>query len=269
MSEDRAVVVVGLEATGLVVASCLAGPQRPVVAVEWDPSRRAALRQGRLPFFEPGLEALFREALGCGWLQLVDEPPTAEPALFCVACDPSHAPPLSALLARARAGSALVLQSPGPPGTAEWLRGKIRSLRGAGFPFGVVTNPLLLPRGQAVRDFLRPRWVLLGGDEPWALEAVANLYRGRGALLVRTDHRTAEAAGAVAESLPAALRSLLETVRTVSESWGADFEVVRRLVLPAVVEASGCRYVHTLFRRREGPQEEQPVLTAMPGPRAS
>jgi UDPglucose 6-dehydrogenase len=267
VSEDRAVVVVGLQATGLVVASCLADPLRPVVAVEWDPSRRAALRQGRLPFFEPGLEPLFREALGCGWLQVADDAPTTEPALFCVACD-LQAPPLSALLARARAGSVLVLQSPGPPGTADSLRGRIRNLRGASFPFGVVTNPLLLRRGQAVRDFLRPRWVLLGGDEPWALEAVASLYRGRGAPLVRTDHRTAEAAGAVAESLPAALRSLLETVRTVSESWGADFEVVRRLVLPALVEASGSRYVHSLLRRPDRLQEE-PLPTACLAPQVS
>ncbi len=239
----RAVAVVGTGGAGLVVASCLAGPERPVVAVEPDRARRAALRQGRLPFFEPGLEALFREALGCGWLELVDEPPTQQPTVYCLPEGLGGPGGLDHLVGRAREGSVLVLQAPGPVGTARWLQDRVRERRGHP-AVAVVSNPLLLRRGQAVRDFLRPAWVLLGGEEAWAVEAVASLYRGRGALVVRTDCRTAEAAGAVASALPGAFAFLLEEVRRLTESWGADFEVICRLVLPALVEGSRRRYVH-------------------------
>ena len=244
---DNRVVVLGLEATGLVVASCLAGPACPVVAVEPDRVRRQALQQGRLPFFEPGLEALFREAVGCGWLELVDEPPSCA-RVFCVATDPPD-PAVEALLARATAGSVLALQVPVPVGTAERLEDRVRELRGAESAVGVVSNPLLLRRGQAVRDFLRPRWVLLGGEWRWAVDAVADLYRGTGALVVRTDHRTAEATGQLAEDLPEAYAAVLDQFRRLSESWGADFELLRRLVLSEVTDGAFRRYVHTAAGR--------------------
>jgi len=244
VAETR-VVVVGVEASGLVVASCLAGPSRPVLAVEPDRARLAALRQGRLPFFEPGLEPLFREALGCGWLELVADPPL-EAALWCVATDPRRQPWADSLVARLAPGSVLALQAPVPVGTAQWLQDRLRERRGEGFPAGVVSNPLLLRRGQAVRDFLRPRWVLLGGDQRWAVDAVAELYRGTGALLVRTDHRTAEAAAQMADALPGVFASLLEAARERAEAWGADFELLSRLVLSEAVEGAFRRYVHGL-----------------------
>ncbi|MCS7234672.1 MAG: hypothetical protein RMM30_01645 [Armatimonadota bacterium] len=244
---DSPVAVVGLQATGLVVASCLAGPHRPVVAVEPDRLRRGLLQQGRLPFFEPGLEPLFREAVGCGWLEVADQLPTRG-RLVCLGEDPQGAPWLEALLTRVTPGAVLVVQAAVPVGTADALRAQLRRLRGDGFSAVVVSNPLLLRRGQAVRDFLRPRWVVLGGDERWAVDAVAQLYRGSGAVLVRTDHRTAEAVGRVADALPGAFGSLLQAAREASEAWGVDFELLRRLVLTEVTEGAFRRYVHHLGR---------------------
>ncbi len=244
---DEPVVVVGLRATGLVVASCLAGPHRPVVAVEPDACRRGLLRQGRLPFFEPGLEPLFKEALGCGWLEVAEELP-ARGQMVCLGVDPQEAPWVQGLLSRVTAGAVLVVQAPVAVGTADALRGQVRRLRGDGCSVAVVSNPLLLRRGQAVRDFLRPRWVVLGGEERWAVDAVAQLYRGNGALLVRTDHRTAEAVGRVADALPGAFGSLLQAARELSEAWGVDFELLRRLVLTEVADGAFRRYVHHLGR---------------------
>ncbi len=253
MAEAR-VVVVGVEASGLVVASCLAGPSRHVLAVEPDRARRAALRRGCLPFFEPGLEPLFREALGCGWLELAEDPPS-DAALWCVATDPRRQPWADNLVSRPEPDSVLALQTPVPVGTAQWLQHRLRERRGEGFPAGVVSNPLLLRRGQAVRDFLRPRWVLLGGDHRWAVDAVAELYRGTGALLVRTDHRTAEAAAQLADALPGVFASLLDAARERAEAWGADFELLRRLVLSEAVDGAFRRYVHGLAHRPAHPRD--------------
>lgn len=250
---DASLVVLGLESTGLVLASCLAGPDRPVVAVEPDPGRRRALQHGRLPFFEPGLEPLFREALGCGWLQLVDRPPERA-RVFCVAADPEGLVPF---LLHVESGSVLALHGPVPVGTSERLQARLLQLRGGDFLAGVVTNPLFLRRGRAVQDFLRPRWVLLGGSQRWAVDAVAELYRGSGALVVRTDHRTAEAAARLAEELPDTLRAVLDRFRELSDSWNADFELLRRLVLSEVAEVAFRRYVHGGSRER--------ARTAAPG----
>ncbi len=245
---DPTVVVVGLEGAGLVVASCLAGPQRRVVAVEPDPARRSALRRGRLPYFEPGLDALFREAVGCGWLEVVDEPEPGQPWVVCVGTHPTALAGFDRLVEQLPARSVVALQAPVPVGTAEQVRARLRERKGAEFPAAVVSNPLLLRRGQAVPDLSRPRWVLVGGEEPWAVEAVANLFRGRGAVLVRTDLRTAEAAGWVAEALPGALGSLVEAVRALAESWQVDFDTLRRTVLSEVVEGAVRRSLHTVSR---------------------
>src|SRR5919197_719134 len=82
------IVVVGTGHVGLVTAATLASLGHDVVGVDGDPGVVADLRQGRCPFFEPGLDQLVDEGLESGRLRFeeVPAPPLAgaEVAFICV-----------------------------------------------------------------------------------------------------------------------------------------------------------------------------------------
>ena len=61
LAEEFSVGVVGAGYVGLITAACLAHVGRRVVCVDRDEGRIAGLREGRVPFYEPGLEELVVE----------------------------------------------------------------------------------------------------------------------------------------------------------------------------------------------------------------
>ncbi len=75
------VVVLGLWHLGCVTAACCA-EHFPVVGLDFDPVAVAALRSGKAPLFEPGLDALLQSGLASGRLRLADG---AEPAALVTA----------------------------------------------------------------------------------------------------------------------------------------------------------------------------------------
>ncbi|MBO0711874.1 MAG: NAD-binding protein, partial [Acetobacteraceae bacterium] len=66
------VAMIGGGYVGLVSGACFAEFGSEVSLVEADASRLAALREGRIPIYEPGLERLVAENLAAGRLILGD-----------------------------------------------------------------------------------------------------------------------------------------------------------------------------------------------------
>ena len=71
------IAMIGGGYVGLVSAACLAGFGYEVVCVERDSARVELLRQNRLPFYEPGLEALLGEGLNAGRLRFSTDLPAS------------------------------------------------------------------------------------------------------------------------------------------------------------------------------------------------
>src|SRR5579872_4299153 len=61
MKKSHNVCVVGSGYVGLVTGTCLAELGHHVVCVDSDRRKLAALKSGRVPIYEPGLEELFRK----------------------------------------------------------------------------------------------------------------------------------------------------------------------------------------------------------------
>ena len=110
---------------------------------------------------------------------------------------PSGRPDLSYLesalrsIARVAEGrKILVTKSTVPVGTGNWVASIVDdelSLReGSPAEFAVVSNPEFLREGLAVYDFLNPDRVVVGSDDPEALDTVASLYEP---ILVGADVR--------------------------------------------------------------------------------
>jgi len=187
------IAVIGSGYVGTVVAGCLAYVGNDVIAVESDPDRLAQLVRGKVPFHEPGLDAVLTRALEGGSLAFTADFSLAmdhsDVVFVCVGTPPGpdgH-PDMSAMTEVAelfgrhlRRHHVIVTKSTVPIGTSNWMGSMIEDFCGVtsgGGLFSLVSNPEFLREGNAVQDYLHPDRVVLGSDDDKALRIAAEVYR--------------------------------------------------------------------------------------------
>ena len=245
------ITVVGTGYVGTVVAACFASLGRVVKGLEVDRSKLEALRSGRAPFYEPGLDNLLSDGLRSGRLTFTDDPLQAlagsEVVFVCVGTPPSSdgRADLRWLEDAGRTiGSAishpvvLVTKSTVPIGTARWLAAVVeeampRTASDAP-PFSVVSNPEFLREGNAIHDFLHPDRIVVGSDDSSAIDAVAELYQpildqafegghsSQRPPLIGTSLVTAETVKYAANAFLATKVSFINEIANICEMVGSD-----------------------------------------------
>lgn len=96
----------------------------------------------------------------------------------------------------------------------------------------VVSNPEFLRQGTALRDFLHPTRIVVGGDEETAVQRVAALYTNIDAPLLTMNAASAEALKYAANSFLATKLTFVNAIADICELVGADiFDVVNGLGL--------------------------------------
>jgi GDP-mannose 6-dehydrogenase len=203
-ANETRVAVLGLGYVGSVTAACLAHLGHRVTGVDRDEHKVKSIETGRAPFYEPGLAELIEEGRANGRLSATTslEPALddADIALIAVGTPSERNGNLGLEQLRrvcSQIGAAwtgktrrliVAVRSTVFPGTCEELAAE--SL-GAD-RFAVVSNPEFLREGNAVKDFLEPSLVVVGGGEIPAVEKVANLYHSLGVEPCLVSLRTAE-----------------------------------------------------------------------------
>jgi GDP-mannose 6-dehydrogenase len=190
MSSDGSsvhVAVLGLGYVGCVSAACLAGLGRRVTGIDRDENKVNNVLNGVAPFFEPGLEQLVRENVASGRLTAntaIDAIQDADIALVCVGTPSEKNGNLGldqlrrvveqiASLPRRHKPLIVAIRSTVFPGTCEEI--VMPPFAGSG-QVSVVSNPEFLREGVAVKDFMEPSLVVVGGDNAEAVRRVADLY---------------------------------------------------------------------------------------------
>jgi GDP-mannose 6-dehydrogenase len=191
IANPRQIAVLGLGYVGCVTAACLAHLGHRVVGVDRDRFKVDTVRAGRAPFFEPGLEELVHQGVASGHLtasvSLREALDSADVALICVGT-PSEKNGNLALDQLRRVSQEIAGALPGRhkplvvavrstvyPGTCE----DVVSPEMGGSPLvSVVSNPEFLREGTAVRDFMEPSLLVVGGASPAAVQLVASIYAG-------------------------------------------------------------------------------------------
>jgi GDP-mannose 6-dehydrogenase len=187
--ERSHVAVLGLGYVGCVTAACLASTGHTVCGIDRDEHKVSSVRRGEAPFYEPGLEALVKENVAVGRLtaststaEALDD---ADVALVCVGTpserngnlglDQLRRATEEVALACARRTKPLVLaiRSTVFPGTCEQV--VMPALNGLDM-IRVVANPEFLREGAAIKDFMEPALVVVGGHDSQAMQTVASLY---------------------------------------------------------------------------------------------
>ena len=185
------IAVLGLGYVGCVTAACLAHIGHRVVGVDRDQFKVDSVRAGSAPFFEPGLEELVRDSVNAGRLtasvSLSDALANADVALICVGT-PSEKNGNLGLDQLRRVSQEIAESLPGRnkplvvavrstvyPGTCE----EVVMPQMGGSPWvSVVSNPEFLREGAAVRDFMEPSLLVIGGSSAAAVQQVAAIYAG-------------------------------------------------------------------------------------------
>lgn len=205
------VCVIGLGYVGTVVAGCLAAMGHRVMGVEKDRQRADDLREGRLAAAEPGLGDLWARALAGGALTVEDSIGYAvercDVVMLCVGTPAvagggfdygdlrAGCEEVGRALANQAERRLVVVRSTVTPGTT---RGVVvpaverAAGKRAGDGFGVIYNPEFLREGYAVGDFMRPPFVVIGGDDAQDRAQLRELYVGVDGPLVETAVETAE-----------------------------------------------------------------------------
>jgi len=180
--------MVGTGYVGLVTGACLADFGMNVVCVDKDAAKIASLQRGEIPIYEPGLEQVIARNERAGRLRFTtDLKAGIEDALaiFIAVGTPPKAdgsPDLTfvrqvaeAIAEHMNGYKVVVTKSTVPTGTGRMIDQIIREKNGR-HEFSVVSNPEFLREGSAVADFLRPDRVIIGADDPRAIEVLKEVY---------------------------------------------------------------------------------------------
>jgi UDPglucose 6-dehydrogenase len=193
------IAVIGAGYVGIASGACLADFGNHVICVDTDIEKIEMLKNGGLPIYEPGLEAVVERNMGAGRLVFTGDLSAAitksTVVFLAVGTPPADdgGADLSQVEAAARRIGALietytviVNKSTVPVGTGRmvrgWIgeelekRGRVGNV-GNAVEFDVVSNPEFLREGSAVYDFTHPDRVVIGTGSKRARRVMKNVYR--------------------------------------------------------------------------------------------
>ena len=244
------IAMIGGGYVGLVSAACFAEFGTEVSVVETHPDRLAALRRGRIPIYEPGLDTLVASNIEAGRLSFGDDiahaVAGAEAIFIAVGTPPRNGDGHADLtyvfaaaeqVAAAMSGHAVIVtKSTVPVGTGRRIAEIVARLRPE-LEFDVASNPEFLREGSAIGDFMRPDRVVIGTDTSRpaqaerAQEIMRRLYRPLyliEAPILFTSLESAELIKYAANSFLAMKISFINEMADLCERVGGDVHEVAR-----------------------------------------
>lgn len=238
------IAIIGTGYVGLVTGACFAEFGNFVTCVDKDTEKIERLKQGIIPFYEPGLEDLVRRNLKEKRLEFTTEIDRAVEdslVIFIAVGTPPRGDGSANLeyveeVAREIAKNmknykVIVTKSTVPVGTGMRIRKIIEENQERRVNFDIVSNPEFLREGSAIEDFMRPNRVVIGAESDAAISIMKDLYRPLYLLetpFVITDIVTAELIKYATNSFLATKISFINEMSTLCEAVGANVNVLAK-----------------------------------------
>ena len=252
------VAVVGLGYVGCVTGACLSSLGHTVIGVDRDEHKVNSVLRGQAPFFEPGLEEMIQANVAAGRYtastSLADAIADADVALICVGT-PSEkngnlgldqlrrvVTEIAGSLVGRKKSLIVAIRSTVFPGTCEELVMPV-----LGKEVKVVSNPEFLREGVAVRDFMEPSLVVVGGDDPAAVQRVAGLYSALNVPASLVSLRTAEMIKYACNAFHATKIAFANEIGALSTKLGVDATEVMDTVCADVKLNASAAYLKPGF----------------------
>jgi UDPglucose 6-dehydrogenase len=241
------ITVVGTGYVGLVGAACLAEVGNHVLGLDVNAEKIRILKEGGIPIHEPGLLEIVRRNVENGRLSFTTNIEEAvhfgEVQFIAVGTPPDEdgSADLQYVTEAARnigrfmtSEKVIVDKSTVPIGTGDKVRAAVTEelkKRNVDIHYSVVSNPEFLKEGAAVEDFMRPDRIVIGTEDPKAIEVMKQVYapfQRNHERLVVTNLRSAELIKYAANSMLATRISFMNELANLAEIVGADIEMVRQ-----------------------------------------
>ncbi len=229
------ITIIGAGHVGLVTGACFADLGHNVTMVDADAKRIAMLKQGKMPFYEPGMEELVNRGVAERRVRyttsIKEGVERGEVIFICVGTPsrPNGDADLSAVeavcleIAQAMRSYRLIVEkSTVPVETGEWVKRTFRLAMRKGVPFDVASNPEFLREGQAIHDFMHPDRLVVGVESKRAERLMRELYKPLNATLIVTDVKSAELIKHASNSFLAVKISFINAVAQLCDQVGAD-----------------------------------------------
>jgi UDPglucose 6-dehydrogenase len=238
------IVMIGAGYVGLVSGACFADFGHDVVCVDTDAAKIAALHAGRMPIYEPGLDRVVADNVAAGRLGFSTDMAASVKgaAVVMIAVGtPSrrgdgHAD-LTYVYSAAKSlaphldpGTVVVTKSTVPVGTGDEIERILREAR-PGVDLAVASNPEFLREGAAIEDFKRPNRIVIGVEDPRAVDVLSNVYRPlflNQAPIQVTKRRAAELIKYAANAFLAVKITFINEIADLCEAVGVDVQEVSR-----------------------------------------
>ena len=233
--------VVGTGYVGLVTGAVFADLGNDVVCVDNDRAKIDALKAGRMPIYEPGLEEMvarnvedrrlsFTTDLGAG-IRHGDVVFIAvgTPSKDTGETDLSQVEAVAAEIGRCMDRYKVVVnKSTAPVGTGELVREVIGRHQSRPVEFDVVSNPEFLREGSAIEDTLRPDRIVIGAPSQQVAMTLVELYAPLERPMIITDLPSAEVIKYASNAFLAAKISFINAIANICEAAGADVTQVMK-----------------------------------------
>jgi UDPglucose 6-dehydrogenase len=237
------VVMIGAGYVGLVSSACFADFGHQVTCIDKDVSRIAALKNGGIPIFEPGLAELVEANVRQGRLEFTDSVLSVAQAdaVFIAVGTPSRRgdgyADLSFVYEAVRefapqlSGTAVIVtKSTVPVGTGDEIERILRETR-PDTELQVVSNPEFLREGAAIQDFKHPDRIVVGTEDARARTLMAEIYRPlylNAAPIFYVSRRTAELIKYASNAFLATKITFINEIADLCEQVGADVQDIAR-----------------------------------------
>ncbi|MDA0208128.1 MAG: UDP-glucose/GDP-mannose dehydrogenase family protein [bacterium] len=231
------ILVVGTGYVGLVQAAGLVTLGHQVAAVDIDDEKVEKLKEGEIPFYEPGLKELVEGGLHTGKLTFhigiedaLSGMPNPDVVFVCVptprradgSCDLSSVFAVAKDVGSRIEKTILCVKSTVPPGSRPQLRERLNNDQ-----ISIASNPEFLREGSAVSDFMRPDRIVIGTENEEVAEVLEQVYQGIDAPILTMSVESAQIAKYAANTMLAARLSLVNEIANIADVFDASMADVK------------------------------------------
>jgi UDPglucose 6-dehydrogenase len=237
------IAMIGAGYVGLVSGTCFADFGHDVTCIDNDADKIAALKQCKIPIYEPDLEQLVATGMNAGRLKFATDLSSIADAdaVFIAVGTPSrrgdghadlsyvHAA-AGGIAAHLKNFTVIVTKSTVPVGTGDEVERTVRKINPRA-DFAVVSNPEFLREGAAIRDFQHPDRIVVGTEDERARKVMGDIYRPlylNQAPILYTSRRTAELIKYAANAFLATKITFINEMADLAEQVGANVQEIAR-----------------------------------------
>ena len=229
--------IIGLGFVGLTLTSFLGSKGHKIIAIDSDESKLKKISNGKIPFYEQGLEKLLKKSLkhnisfsldvndavnNCKIIFVTVGTPQKKNGKIDLTMIKSVFQQIGENLKNVRNDPVIVIKSTILPETTQKMIRVLeqKSKKKNGKDFGVINNPEFLQETQAVRDTQKPHIIVIGGKKDKFFSRLKSLYKKLypKTPIIETNSQTSELIKYANNSFLATKISFINQIASICES---------------------------------------------------